>query len=39
LAGANFPAMILDMIDGKEISMPKIAEIIIIRYYEEIVIN
>lgn len=39
LAGANFPAMILDMIDGKEISMPKIAEITIIRYYEEIVIN
>lgn len=40
LAGANFPAMILDMVEGKEISpMPKVSEITVIRYFEEIVIR
>ena len=40
LAGANFPAMILDMINGKEIShLPNISEITVIRYFEEIVIR
>jgi carbamoyl-phosphate synthase large subunit len=40
LAGANFPAMILDMVNGKEISnLPNISEITVIRYFEEIVIR
>jgi len=40
LAGANFPAMVLDMVEGKEISpMPKVSEITVIRYFEEIVIR
>jgi carbamoyl-phosphate synthase large subunit len=39
LAGANIPAMIVDMLDGKEILEPKISKISVVRYYEEIVIN
>ena len=39
LAGANFPAMIIDMINGKDIVMPTVSEITIIRYFEEIVLR
>ena len=39
LAGVNFPAMILDMLQGVEIRPPKISEITVVRYYEEIVIT
>jgi carbamoyl-phosphate synthase large subunit len=39
LAGANFPSMILDMLQGVEIKPPKISEITVVRYYEEIVIK
>jgi carbamoyl-phosphate synthase large subunit len=39
LAGANFPAMILNMIEGKEVLIPEISEITVIRYFEEIVIE
>jgi len=39
LAGANFPAMILDMVMGKQIRIPKISEITIVRYFEEIVVE
>jgi len=39
LAGANFPALLLDMIDGKQITIPKISEITIIRYFEEFVLK
>lgn len=39
LAGANFPAMILDMAMGKRIKIPKISEITIVRYFEEIVVE
>jgi carbamoyl-phosphate synthase large subunit len=39
LAGANLPAMILDMLQGIEIEPPKISEITVIRYYEEIVVE
>ncbi|HYY86255.1 MAG TPA: ATP-grasp domain-containing protein [Nitrososphaeraceae archaeon] len=39
LAGANFPAMILDMAIGKRIKIPKISEITIVRYFEEIVVE
>jgi len=39
LAGANIPALILDLVDGKEISVPKISEVTVIRYFEEIVVH
>lgn len=39
LAGANFPAMILDMAIGKRIKMPKVSEITVVRYFEEIVVE
>lgn len=39
LAGANFPSMIIDMAEGKSIIIPKISEITILRYYEEIVLD
>ncbi|HET7148092.1 MAG TPA: ATP-grasp domain-containing protein [Candidatus Nitrosopolaris sp.] len=39
LAGANFPALLLDMIEGRQISIPTISEITIIRYFEEYVLK
>jgi carbamoyl-phosphate synthase large subunit len=39
LAGANFPALLLDMIEGRQISVPTISEITIIRYFEEFVMR
>jgi carbamoyl-phosphate synthase large subunit len=39
LAGANFPAMLLDMIEGKHVSVPLITEITVIRYFEEFVLR
>ncbi len=39
LAGANFPAMILDMVKGKKLKIPKISEITVVRYFEEIVVK
>jgi carbamoyl-phosphate synthase large subunit len=39
LAGANFPAMILDMVRGKRIKIPKISEITVVRYFEEIIVE
>ena len=39
LAGANFPAIVLDMIRQKEIIKPTFSEVTIIRYFEEIVID
>jgi carbamoyl-phosphate synthase large subunit len=39
LAGANFPQMILDLVEGAEVKIPKISEITVVRYYEEIVIE
>lgn len=38
LAGANIPKLILDLVEGKEISIPKISEVTVIRYFEEIVV-
>lgn len=38
LAGANLPAMIVDMVQGNEIVMPHISEITVLRYFEEIVV-
>ena len=39
LAGANFPKMILDLAEGKKINPPKISEITVFRYFEEIVLD
>jgi carbamoyl-phosphate synthase large subunit len=39
LAGANFPKMIVDIVEGKKIKIPKISEITILRYFEEIIID
>src|ERR687892_1081119 len=39
LAGANFPKMILDLLEGAEVKIPKVSEITVVRYYEEIVIE
>jgi carbamoyl-phosphate synthase large subunit len=39
LAGANFPAMILDMVNGTKVTIPQISEITIIRHFEEIVLD
>ena len=38
LAGINFPALILDMVCQREIILPNISEITILRYYEEIIL-
>ena len=39
LAGANFPALLLDMVKEKEIVKPSFSEITVIRYFDEIVID
>lgn len=39
LAGANFPMMLMDMVEHKQVKVPEIREITVIRYYEEIVIR
>jgi carbamoyl-phosphate synthase large subunit len=43
LAGANFPAMLLEMINNKNnknnLIIPKVSEITVLRYFEEIVIE
>ncbi|MGB8133950.1 MAG: ATP-grasp domain-containing protein [Nitrososphaeraceae archaeon] len=39
LAGANIPSMILEMLSGTYIDPPKVSEVTVVRYYEEIVIE
>lgn len=39
LAGVNFPALLLNLVEGKEFVMPEISEVTIVRYFEEIVIR
>jgi carbamoyl-phosphate synthase large subunit len=39
LAGANFPTMILDMVEGRRVQIPKISEITVVRYFDEVVVN
>ena len=39
LAGANFPKMIIDMVEGRSIKIPRISEVTILRFFEEIVID
>jgi carbamoyl-phosphate synthase large subunit len=39
LAGVNFPEMILRMVERKEVTIPKISEITVVRYFEEIIVQ
>jgi carbamoyl-phosphate synthase large subunit len=39
LAGVNFPSLLLDLVENKKIVLPKIDEVTIVRYFEEIVIR
>lgn len=39
LAGANIPSLILEMLSGTYIDPPRVSEITVVRYYEEIVIE
>jgi carbamoyl-phosphate synthase large subunit len=39
LAGANLPAMIVDMVRGNEIKIPDFSEITVVRYFEEIIMK
>ena len=39
LAGVNFPALILDMVQEKEIIKPSFSETTVIRYFEEIIVD
>ena len=38
LAGVNFVKIILDLIDGKEVTVPNPTEITVLRYFNEVVI-
>jgi hypothetical protein len=39
LAGVNIPKLLLDLIAGKELALPKRRELTILRYYEEIIVD
>jgi carbamoyl-phosphate synthase large subunit len=39
LAGANFPAMLLEMISNNKLIIPKVADITVLRYFEEIIVK
>jgi carbamoyl-phosphate synthase large subunit len=39
LAGVNFPSLLLELVEGKDVVIPKISEVTIVRYFEEIVIR
>ena len=39
LAGANFPTMIVDMVEGRQVQIPRISEITVVRYFDEIIVN
>jgi carbamoyl-phosphate synthase large subunit len=39
LAGANIPSMILEMLSGTHIEPPRVSEITVVRFYEEIVLE
>jgi carbamoyl-phosphate synthase large subunit len=39
LAGANFPAMLLEMISNNKLTIPKVADITVLRYFEEIIVE
>ena len=39
LAGVNIPKLLLDMIAGMEFAPPTVKDIIVLRYYEEVVLD
>ncbi len=39
LAGVNFPSLMVDMADNKEIIIPQAREVTIVRYFEELVVR
>ncbi|MGE0242808.1 MAG: ATP-grasp domain-containing protein [Nitrososphaeraceae archaeon] len=39
LAGANFPAMLLELLSNNSLIVPEVSEITVLRYFEEIVIR
>ena len=39
LAGANFPAMVIDIALGKPVLVPSFSEITVVRYFEEIIVK
>ncbi|MGE3858858.1 MAG: ATP-grasp domain-containing protein [Nitrososphaeraceae archaeon] len=39
LAGANFPAMLLELLSSNSLIVPEVSEITVLRYFEEIVIR
>jgi carbamoyl-phosphate synthase large subunit len=39
LAGANFPAMLLEMISNNKLTIPEVSEVTVLRYFEEIIIE
>jgi carbamoyl-phosphate synthase large subunit len=39
LAGVNFPSLLLELVENKKVVLPKIDEVTIVRYFEEIVIR
>jgi carbamoyl-phosphate synthase large subunit len=39
LAGANFPAMLLELVNNNNLVIPEVTEITVLRYFEEIVLR
>ena len=39
LAGVNIPKLLLDLIDGMEIALPMAKEIVVLRHFEEVVLD
>jgi carbamoyl-phosphate synthase large subunit len=39
LAGANFPAMLLELVSNNNLVIPEVTEITVLRYFEEIVLR
>src|SRR5262249_770451 len=39
LAGVNIPKLLLDLIDGMQIAPPPPKEVLVLRYYEEVVLD
>lgn len=39
LAGANFPAMLLELVSNNNLIIPEVSEITVVRYFEEIVLR
>jgi carbamoyl-phosphate synthase large subunit len=39
LAGVNIPMLLLDLVNGTELAVPEPREIVVLRYYEEVVLD